>query len=90
MPTADIFNGTVTTTPQNITATPGAILGLIFDNPIVISMTAPDDGGSGPKTIDITGQWWNRGTELRMVGSTLTLHARDGTSARVYVEETTP
>lgn len=89
MATSELLNSTITQTPQTITATPGAIIGMIFDNPVVVSMTAPDDGGEGPKVIDITGQWWNRGTELRMVGSTLTVRARDS-QVRIYIEETTP
>lgn len=79
---ATLYNGSVDTTGEEIEAVSMSILGIIFDDPIIVSMNlgAPDEW------VDIKGEWWERGTELRQVGTGLKIRARSGT-ANVLVED---
>lgn len=79
---ATLLNDEVDTTGTEVPAVSMSILGIIFDAPIVVSMNL----GTPDVWVDIKGEWYERGTELRQVGTGLKIRARSGT-ANVLVED---
>lgn len=72
---ATLYNGTVDETGEEIAAVDMSIIGVIFDNPVIVSMNL----GTPDVYVDIRGEWYQRGTELRMVGTGFKIRARNGT-----------
>lgn len=79
---ATLLNDEVDTTGTEVAAVSMSILGIIFDAPIIVSMNL----GTPDEWVDIKGEWYERGTELRQVGTGLKIRARSGT-ANVLVED---